>query len=150
MSHRGRASLAVFNLVCAWSCDSCAVLSGVQLFATPWTVALQAPLSMGFSITQSCLTLCDAMDCSRPGFPVHHPLPEYTQTNFYFSEVQEAAGSAFGAQGSQISPGHPVRGVSAVTGPWRDPPDRGQMKRGVDGKAVGVGHSGELGQVELE
>ena len=27
-------------------------------------------------VTQSCLTLCDPMDCSTPGFPVHHQLPE--------------------------------------------------------------------------
>ena len=27
------------------------------------------------SITQSCLTLCDPMDCSTPGFPVHHQTP---------------------------------------------------------------------------
>ena len=28
------------------------------------------------SVTQSCLTFCDPMDCSTPGFPVHHQLPE--------------------------------------------------------------------------
>ena len=28
------------------------------------------------SVAQSCLTLCDAMDCSTPDFPVHHQLPE--------------------------------------------------------------------------
>ena len=27
------------------------------------------------SVAQSCLTLCDSMDCSTPGFPVHHHLP---------------------------------------------------------------------------
>ena len=27
------------------------------------------------SITQSCPTLCDPMDCSTPGFPVHHQFP---------------------------------------------------------------------------
>ena len=31
------------------------------------------------SVTQSCLTLCDPMNCSIPGFPVHHQLPEPTQ-----------------------------------------------------------------------
>ena len=31
--------------------------------------------------TQSCPTLCDPMDCSLPGFPVHHPLLELTQTS---------------------------------------------------------------------
>ena len=31
------------------------------------------------SVAQSCLTLCDPMDCSRPGFPVHHQLPELSR-----------------------------------------------------------------------
>ena len=35
------------------------------------------------SVTQSCLTLCDPMNCSRPGLPVHHQLPEFTQTHVY-------------------------------------------------------------------
>ena len=33
------------------------------------------------SVTQSCLTLCNTMDCSMPGFPVHHQLLEFTQTH---------------------------------------------------------------------
>ena len=33
------------------------------------------------SVAQSCLTLCDPKDCSTPGFPVHHQLPELTQTH---------------------------------------------------------------------
>ena len=32
------------------------------------------------SVSQSCLTLCDPMDCSMPGFPVHHWHSELTQT----------------------------------------------------------------------
>ena len=36
------------------------------------------------SITQSCLTLCDPMDCSMPGLPVHHQLPEFTQTHVHW------------------------------------------------------------------
>ena len=35
------------------------------------------------SVTQSCPTLCDPMDCSMPGFPVHHQLPELTQTHVH-------------------------------------------------------------------
>ena len=64
-------------------------LSRVQLFATLWTVARQAPPSMGFSrqeywnglpfpspmceseVTQSCPTLSDPMDCSLPGSSIH-------------------------------------------------------------------------------
>ena len=33
------------------------------------------------SVTQLCLTLCDPMDCSTPGLPVHHQLPEFTETH---------------------------------------------------------------------
>ena len=32
------------------------------------------------SVTQSCLTFCDLMDCSTPGLSVHHQIPEFTQT----------------------------------------------------------------------
>ena len=33
------------------------------------------------SITQSCLALCNPVDCSTPGLPVHHQLSEFTQTH---------------------------------------------------------------------
>ena len=36
------------------------------------------------SVTQSCLTLCDPMDCSTPGFPVHHYFPEFAQTHVHW------------------------------------------------------------------
>ena len=36
------------------------------------------------SISQLCLTLCDPMDCSMPGFPVHHQLLELTQTHVHW------------------------------------------------------------------
>ena len=35
------------------------------------------------SVAQLCLTLCDPMDCSTPGLPVHHQLPEFTQTHVH-------------------------------------------------------------------
>ena len=35
------------------------------------------------SVAQSCPTLCDPMDCSTPGLPVHHQLPEPTQTHVH-------------------------------------------------------------------
>ena len=35
------------------------------------------------SVAQSCLTLCNPMDCSTPGFPVHHQLPELAQTHVH-------------------------------------------------------------------
>ena len=33
------------------------------------------------SVAQSCPTLCYPMNCSMPGLPVHHQLPEFTQTH---------------------------------------------------------------------
>ena len=36
------------------------------------------------SVVQSCLALCDPMDCSTPGLPVYHQLPEFTQTHVHW------------------------------------------------------------------
>ena len=36
------------------------------------------------SVTQTCPTLCNPMDCITPGFPVHHQLPELTQTHVHW------------------------------------------------------------------
>ena len=47
------------------------------------------------SVAQSCPTLCDPMDCSTPGFPVHHHLPELAQTHVHW--VSDA-----------IQPSHPL------------------------------------------
>ena len=35
------------------------------------------------SVSQLCPTLCDPMNCSMPGLPVHHQLPEFTQTHVH-------------------------------------------------------------------
>ena len=43
-----------------------------------------SPLSQSVSsVTQLCLTLCNPTDCSTPGFPVHHQLPELAQTHVH-------------------------------------------------------------------
>ena len=47
------------------------------------------------SITQLCLTLCNPVDCSMPGFPVHRQLPEPVQTHVH--RVSDA-----------IQPSHPL------------------------------------------
>ena len=36
------------------------------------------------SVTQSCPTLCDPMDCSTPGLPVHYQLPQFTQSHVHW------------------------------------------------------------------
>ena len=53
------------------------------------------------SVTQSCPTLCDPMKHSRPGLPVHHQLPESTQTHVHW--VRDA-----------IQPSHPLLSSSSA------------------------------------
>ena len=36
------------------------------------------------SVAQLCPTLCNPLDCSTPGFPVHHQLPEFAQTHAHW------------------------------------------------------------------
>ena len=50
-------------------------------------------------VTQSRLTLCYPMDCSTPGFPVHHQLPELAQTHVHWV-------------GDAIQPSHPLSSPS--------------------------------------
>ena len=47
------------------------------------------------SVAQSCITLCDPMHSSMPGFPVHHQLPELVQTHVH-------------RVGDAIQPSHPL------------------------------------------
>ena len=50
-------------------------------------------------VAQSCLHLCDPMDYSTPGFPVHHQIPELTQTHIH-------------QVGDAIQPSHPLSSAS--------------------------------------
>ena len=54
------------------------------------------------SVIQSCPTLCDPMDCSTPGFPIHHQLPELIQTHVH-------------RVGDAIQPSHPLLSPSPPT-----------------------------------
>ena len=58
-----------------------------------------APLSSVTSVAQLCPTLCDPMNCSTPGLPVHHQLPESTQTHVC-------------RVGDAIQPSHPLSSPS--------------------------------------
>ena len=51
-----------------------------RLLRVPWTARRSNQFS---SVTQSCLTLCNPMNCSTPGLHVHHQLPEFTQTQVH-------------------------------------------------------------------
>ena len=56
------------------------------------------------TVAQSCPTLCDPMNCSTPGLPVHHQLPEFTQTHVH--RVSDA-----------IQPSHPLLSPSPAPNP---------------------------------
>ena len=45
------------------------------------------------SVAQSCPTLCNPMDCSTPGIPVHHQLPEFTQTHVHWVRFENRHGN---------------------------------------------------------
>ena len=51
------------------------------------------------SVAESCLTLCEPMDCSMPGLPVHNQLLEFTQTHDH-------------GVGDAIQPSHPLSSPS--------------------------------------
>ena len=98
------------------------------------------------SVTQSCPTLCDPMNCSMQGLPVHHQLPESTQTHvhrvgdaiqpshplsspsppasrsFQMSQLFASAGQSIGVSAStsvlRISPEHP--GLISLRMDWLD------------------------------
>ena len=60
----------------------------------------QPHVSVQFSsVTQSCLTVCDPMNCSTSGLAVHHQLPESTQTHIHWV-------------GDAIQPSHPLSSPS--------------------------------------
>ena len=61
-----------------WQCTNLITISGGNL------VTIRIEKSFQFSsVTQSCPTLCNPMNCSTPGLPVHHQLPESTQTHVH-------------------------------------------------------------------
>ena len=68
--------MACFQIgVISWSMNECQLLSRVQLFATPWTVACQAPLSLGFSRQEywSGLSFPSPGDLPDPGIESGSP-----------------------------------------------------------------------------
>ena len=73
----------------------------IKVFTCLWSkflLSLKSVLLNWFqfsSVAQSCPTLCDPMNHSRPGLPVHHQLPEFIQTHVH--RVSDA-----------IQPSHPL------------------------------------------
>ena len=62
-------------------------------------LGIKSPSVQFNSVAQLCLTLCDPMNYSTPGLPVHHQLPEFTQTHIH-------------RVGDAIQPSHPLSSPS--------------------------------------
>ena len=67
-----------------------------------WDHSLKMTSTKFSSVAQLCPTLCDPMNRSTPGLPVHHQLPEFTQTHVHW--VSDA-----------IQPSHPLSSPSLPT-----------------------------------
>ena len=63
----------------------CLILS-IQAYppCSPTPMSAEWRISQFSSVAQLCLTLCDPMNCSMPGIPGHHQLPEFTQTHVHW------------------------------------------------------------------
>ena len=83
-----------YVLLGASTWDSTVVKCSMLLQGPPSFLLMDQSVQFN-SVTQSCPTLCDTMDCSLPGFPVHHQLPELAQTHVH--QVSDA-----------ILPSHPL------------------------------------------
>ena len=75
--------LFYFSTIC-WGSNICQT----YCLVLQWSVKFS-------SVIQSCPALCDPMDCSTPGLPVHHQLPELAQTHVH-------------RVGDVIQPSHPL------------------------------------------
>ena len=75
---------------------ACQIVNSIDKFSRTFKLHSFRQHSVQFSsVAQSCPTLCDPMNCSTPGLPVHHQLPEFTQTHIH-------------RVGDAIQPSHPL------------------------------------------
>ena len=74
-------------------------LKGMRLILIEKVGRKRRQFSSVSSVTQPCPTVCDPMNCSKPGLPVHHQLPEFTHTHIH--RVRDA-----------IQPSHPLSSSS--------------------------------------
>ena len=70
--------IALFTIARTWKKPRCP--STDEQMKKLWDIYAMEHFS---SVAQSCPTLYDPMDCSTPGLPVHHQLPEFTQTHVH-------------------------------------------------------------------
>ena len=83
-----------------WPPKSLQMVTAAMKLKGAWKKSYDQPSSVQFSsVTQSCPTLCNPMNYSTPGLPVHHQFPEFTQTPVH-------------RVGDTIQPSHPLSSPS--------------------------------------
>ena len=88
------------NSLCYTICSSLLSILSFLKFISNWKIMASSAYSVQFiSVAQWCPTLCDPMNRSTPGIPVHHQLLEFTQTHVH--RVSDA-----------IQPSHPLSSPS--------------------------------------
>ena len=94
--------------------DQGIVAVGIEVAVLPpeiWADSLAAFSQDQFSsVAQSCPTLCNRINCSTPGLPVHHQLPESTQTRVH------RVGDAIQSPNPLSSPSPPSLNLSQYQG----------------------------------
>ena len=93
-----------FSCFFYYSVDVGNLISGSSVFSKSslyiWKFLVHIPLMPQFSsVPQSGPTLCNPVNCSTPGLPVHHQLPEFTKTHVH-------------RVGDAIQPSHPLSSPS--------------------------------------
>ena len=88
---------ALFTIARTWKQPRCP--SADEWIRRLWYIYIMEYSVQFSSVAQSCLILCDPMNCSMPGLPVHHQLLEFTQTHVH--QVSDA-----------IQPSHPLSSPS--------------------------------------
>ena len=87
--------IEVFHFCKSWMLEKKAYLQFICVSPESQMLFLIEVSVQFISVAQSCPTLCDPMNCSTPGLPVHHQLPEFTQTHVH-------------QVGDTIQPSHPL------------------------------------------
>ena len=87
------------------------------------------------SVAKLCLTLCDPMDCSTPGLPDHHQLPDLAQTHVHQvgDDIQPSHTLSFTSGGQSInsfsiSPSNEYLGLISFRIDWFDLAVQGTLK----------------------
>ena len=81
-----------------YACNNSEIRKPINIYII-MTLLYYDNIDHSVKFTQSCPTLCAPMDCSTPGLPVHHQLPEFTQIHVHWV-------------GDAIQPSHPLSSPS--------------------------------------